>query len=51
MYEHNETTSPETNGTSSSAGKRLFGAGMLAVGIAAGAMFAPASFAGAQQSL
>ena len=49
MYEHNETTSPETNGTSSSAGKRLFGAGMLAVGIAAGAMFAPASFAGAQQ--
>lgn len=47
MVAQNESTSPEAT-TPVPSGKRLFGAGMLAVGIAAGAMFAPASFAGAQ---
>lgn len=49
MSAQNDSTSPTAPGTPSPAGKRLFGVGMLAVGIAAGAMFAPASFAGAQE--
>lgn len=49
MFVQNDSTSPDAPGTPSPAGKRLFGVGMLAVGIAAGAMFAPASFAGAQE--
>ncbi len=47
MVDQNDSISPETN-TTAPAGKRLFGVGMLAVGIAAGALFAPSSFAGAQ---
>lgn len=46
MLSQNDPTAPNT--PAAPAGKRLFGVGMLAVGIAAGAMFAPASFAGAQ---
>ena len=48
MFAQNDSTTPNASGSAGPAGKRLFGVGMLAVGIAAGAMFAPASFAGAQ---